>query len=64
MKTGSSVPAASNRQHDARVRDDSQLRDIEELVAKLQLVTKQLSFPAGTATAHSPAHSEVAGEAK
>lgn len=45
MKTGNSVPAASDR-HGVRVRDDSQLRDIEELVAKLQLVTKQLQFPA------------------
>ncbi|HSZ40269.1 MAG TPA: hypothetical protein VK817_09945 [Trebonia sp.] len=48
MKTGNSVPAANDHQHGARVRDDSQLRDIEELVAKLQLVTKQLSFPPGT----------------
>jgi hypothetical protein len=46
MKTGNSMPAANDRHSDARVRDDSQLRDIEELVAKLQLVTKQLSLPA------------------
>jgi hypothetical protein len=52
MKTGNSVPAANDR-HGVRVRDDSQLRDIEELVAKLQLVTKQLSFPARSATASS-----------
>lgn len=59
MKTGNSVPAANDRIHDARVRDDSQLRDIEELVAKLQLVTRQLSFPARTA----PAPSEAEGGA-
>lgn len=45
MKTGNNVPAAPDR-HGARVRvrDDSQrqLRDIEELVAKLQVVTRQL----------------------
>jgi hypothetical protein len=46
MKTGNSVPAANDRHHGVRVRDDSQLRDIEELVAKLQLVTKQLARPA------------------
>jgi hypothetical protein len=59
MKTGNSVPAANDRYDDVRARDDSQLRDIEELVAKLQLVTKQLSFPATTA----PAPSEAEGEA-
>jgi hypothetical protein len=28
------------------VRDDSQLADIEDLVARLKVVTKQLAFPA------------------
>ncbi|MGH7117899.1 MAG: hypothetical protein ACREFP_02705 [Acetobacteraceae bacterium] len=60
MKTGNSVPAADDRHHGARVRDDTQLRDIEELVAKLQLVTKQLSF---TASAE-PARCDVSGEAE
>lgn len=53
MKTGNSVPAANDR-HGARGRDDSQLRNIEELVAKLQLVTKQLQFPAKPASARPP----------
>ncbi|HWG00600.1 MAG TPA: hypothetical protein VG164_01970 [Trebonia sp.] len=51
MKTGNSMPAANDRHFDARVRNDSQLRDIEDLVAKLQLVTKQLSFPTGAGAA-------------
>lgn len=59
MKTGNSVPAANDRHHDARVRDDTQLRDIEELVAKLQLVTKQLSFPVRTAAAPGEAEGEA-----
>lgn len=46
MRTRNSAPAASDRDHGARVRDDSQLRDIEELVAKLQLLSRQLSVPA------------------
>lgn len=50
MKTGNSMPAANDRHSDARLRNDSQLRDIEELVAKLQVVTKQLSLPAIPAT--------------
>lgn len=56
MKTGNSVPAAHVR-HGVRVRDDSQrqLRDIEELVAKLQVVTKQLQHPAGASTTSAPA---------
>jgi hypothetical protein len=41
---------------DARARDDSkQLRDIEELVAKLAIVTKQLAFPARTVPSPGPA---------
>lgn len=51
MKTGNSVPAANDR-HGVHVRDDSQLRNIEELVAKLQLVTKQLQHPVRSASAH------------
>jgi hypothetical protein len=53
MKTGNSVPAANDR-HGARVRDDSQLRNIEELVAKLQVVTKQLQFPVKSESARGP----------
>jgi hypothetical protein len=51
MKTGNSMPAANDRQFDARLQNDSQLRAIEELVAKLKLVTKQLSLPATAASA-------------
>jgi hypothetical protein len=47
--------AASDNGADIHARDGggslhggSQLRDIEELVAKLQVVTKQLEFPART----------------
>jgi hypothetical protein len=46
MKTGNGVPAATDRQEAGHVRDDSQLRDIEDLIAKLEVVTKQLAFPA------------------
>lgn len=62
MKTGNNVPAAHARDG-VRPRDDSrrQLRDIEELVAKLRVVTKQLQFPAGSGSADprgaaAPAH--------
>jgi hypothetical protein len=61
METGNNVPAAHAR-HGAHVRDANQrqLRDIEELVARLRVVTKQLQFPAKTssaaAAAHAPAH--------
>lgn len=54
MTTGNGVPPASDNGEDIRTRDGggrdghSQLRDIEELVAKLQIVTRQLEFPART----------------
>ena len=57
MKTGNSVPAANDRPGvRVHVRDDSQrhLRDIEELVAKLQVVTEQLQSPAKPAPDHGP----------
>lgn len=62
MKTGNSVPAAHHRHTvRARVRDDSQrqLRDIEELVAKLQLVTRQLQFPVRPSAEPGPYRSEA-----
>jgi hypothetical protein len=46
MKTGNGVPAATDRQEAGHVRDDSQLRNIEDLIAKLEVVTKQLALPA------------------
>lgn len=45
MKTGNDVPGATDRQEAGHVRDDSQLRNIEDLIAKLEVVTKQLEFP-------------------
>jgi hypothetical protein len=62
MTTGNGVPrvsdkAASDNGGDIHMRDGlhggSQLRDIEELVAKLQVVSKQLEFPARTIPAQS-----------
>jgi hypothetical protein len=47
--TGNGALTDTGRGVDADVRDGSkQLRDIEELVAKLAIVTKQLAFPART----------------
>jgi len=52
MISGNGVPAASDRDEvrvckDRQgVRDDSQqLRDIQDLIAKLEVVNRQLSFP-------------------
>ena len=65
MTTGNGVPPTAHHGEDIRMhggndgRDDgSQLRDIEELVAKLQVVTRQLEFPARTIPAQAaPARS-------
>jgi hypothetical protein len=46
MKTGNGVPAATDRLGAGHVRDNSQLRNIEDLIAKLEVVSKQLEFPA------------------
>jgi hypothetical protein len=47
MTTGNGAPTATDSGEDRYVRDGSrQLRDIEELVAKLRSVTRQLAFPA------------------
>ena len=54
MKTGNNVPAANDSSPRVRVRDDSQLRDIEDLVARLQLVTRQLASPVKPVTAAMP----------
>lgn len=49
MISGNGLPAASDRDEGARVRDDSQqLRDIQDLIAKLEVVNRQLSFPVRT----------------
>jgi hypothetical protein len=54
MTTGNGVPPASDHGEDIRTHNGgSQLRDIEELVAKLQVVTKQLEFPSRAIPAQS-----------
>ncbi len=46
MTTGNGVPTVTENGEDIDVPDGSrQLRDIEELVAKLRIVTKQLELP-------------------
>ena len=45
MTSGNGVPAASNRGEGTRVRDDRQLRDIQDLIAKLEQLNRQLSRP-------------------
>lgn len=48
MISGNGVPTASDREEGARVRDDRQLRDIQDLIAKLESVNRQLSIPVRT----------------
>jgi hypothetical protein len=46
MTTGNGAPVATGSAEDIGVRNGSrQLRDIEELVARLRIVTKQLELP-------------------
>jgi hypothetical protein len=45
MSPGNGVPAASDRGEGARVRDDRPLRDIEDLIAKLEQLNRELSAP-------------------
>jgi hypothetical protein len=46
MTTGNGVPTAADNSADTFTSDRSRnLRDIEDLVAKLQIVTKQLAVP-------------------
>jgi hypothetical protein len=47
MISGNGVPAASDRDEGVRVRgdDSQQLRDIQDLIAKLEVVNRQLSVP-------------------
>jgi hypothetical protein len=54
--TSDGMPAGTDLGVDADVRDGSkQLRDIEELIAKLAIVTQQLAVPARTMTSPSRA---------
>jgi hypothetical protein len=63
MKTGNGVPAATDRQEAGHVRDDSQLRNIEDLIAKLEVVTKQLEFPVRPMpTSRATIHEDVSAE--
>lgn len=45
MTSGNGVPAASDRDEGTPVRDDRQLRDIQDLIAKLADVNKKLALP-------------------
>ena len=45
MTSGNGVPAASDSDEGTRVRDDRQLRDIQDLIAKLEQLNRQLSRP-------------------
>ena len=46
MIPGNGVPAASDRDEGVRVSKASQqLRDIQDLIARLEVVNKQLSYP-------------------
>jgi hypothetical protein len=70
MTTGNGVPTATDSGEVIRIPDGSrQLRDIEELVAKLRIVTKQLELPLRSMPApqhveeHAHAQSAARGEA-
>jgi hypothetical protein len=45
MISGNGVPAASDRGEGTQARNDRHLRDIQDLVARLEQVNKQLSAP-------------------
>jgi hypothetical protein len=63
MKTGNGVPAATDRQEAGHARDGSQLKDIQDLIAKLEVVSKQLKFPARPMpTPRVTPHQEVSAE--
>jgi len=63
MTTGNGVPTVTDSGEDMYVRDGSRhLRDIEELVNKLRIVTKQLAVPARMMPAQRPVHRGDASE--
>jgi hypothetical protein len=63
MKTGNGVPAATDRQEAGHVRNDSHLKNIEDLIAKLEVVTKQLEFTARPMpTPRATTHGDVSAE--
>jgi hypothetical protein len=60
MISGNGVPAASDRDEGVRPRDDSQqLRDIQDLIARLEVVNRQLSFPVRTVS--TPRQADASG---
>jgi hypothetical protein len=62
MISGNGVPAASQRNEGTRVRDDRQLRDIQNLIAKLEDLNRQLSSPVRTVpAARTPVPADVPG---
>jgi hypothetical protein len=66
MTTGNGATTATDNGEDTSVHDGSKnLRDIEDLVAKLQIVTKQLALPSRSMPVQRPAltGTVVAGKA-
>jgi hypothetical protein len=61
MTSGNGVPTASDRDEDVTL-DSQQLRDIEDLIAKLEVVNRQLSFPARAMSAPGQADPSSADE--
>jgi hypothetical protein len=62
MISGNGVPAASHRDEGARVRDDRPLRDIEDLIARLEDLNRRLSYPVRTIpAARTPVPADLPG---
>jgi len=60
MISGNGVPAASDRDEGIRTRDDSQqLRDIQDLIARLEVVNRLLALPVRAAAM--PRQAEASG---
>lgn len=62
MKPGNGVPTASDRHRGLEGRDDRHLRNIEDLVAKLQRVSRQLAFPVRRLPTVSPGEVPLPGD--
>jgi hypothetical protein len=61
MTTGNGVPTATGNGKDTYVSDGSKnLRDIEDLVARLRIVTKQLALPSRSMPQPRSAHASSA----
>jgi hypothetical protein len=62
MISGNGVPVASHRDEGIRVRDDRPLRDIQDLIAKLEDLNKKLSTPVRTIpAARTPVPADATG---